>query len=101
MDFKTTTVFAYLNFTVENPTCMSKNYFQEIYLQGWKCHPVSVVVLYQLPVPIEDAVLSISSAVVLELASSCVPLPGLLACLAFFLLEIHSRNRKHETHLNS
>lgn len=102
LGLKTTTVSAYLNFTVQNPTCVFKqNYFKENYLQGWKYHPVSVAVLVPTPCPMGrcSAVCQLFSG--LGVGFQLCPSPC-SACLVFSpLLKIYSRNRKHETHLNS
>lgn len=94
--FKTTTMSAHLNFAVENPTCI----FEENNLQGWKYHPVSVAVLIPHPCPMGrcSAVCQLCSGLGVGFQLCPSPWPP---CLALSLLEIYSRNRKHETHLNS
>lgn len=96
VDLKTTTVSAHLNFTVGNPTCI----FKENFLQGWKYHPVSVAVLVLTPCPMgrRSAVCQLCSGLGVGFQLHPSPWP---VCLALSLLEIYSRNRKHETHLHS
>lgn len=97
---KTTTVSAHLNFTAENPTYIFKeNYFKENLPAGleippsFSCCPCT----HSLSHGKMRCCLS-----ALQWSWSWLSAVSLSpACLALSLLEIYSRNRKCETHLNS